>query len=320
MQSYYLFVHFKEKSTPDGEQVYFGLSRDGFHWEAVNGGNPVLWCYYGDKGARDFTVTYCENTGKYVILGTDLCLAYGMRSQYHNNWGEIAVNGSHSFSMWESEDLLQWSEQRLIKFGREDFGCMWAPDVIRDTKTGEYLVHWSSPTKADGYREMAIYGCWTRDFVTFTEPKLIYSRPGYSVIDSAIYEEGGIYYMFAKRDSRDARIIMLSSTEIDGGYTPVPGFDEDSNPIGKGGYEAPTALKLDDGRWVLFLDFYHAHGAQQGYRPYITDSLAGGHFTPADGEFTFPYRFKHGTVMKVTKEQYEAVKAFDYSGAVEAGY
>ena len=26
----YLFVHFREKSTPDGEQVHFGLSKDGF--------------------------------------------------------------------------------------------------------------------------------------------------------------------------------------------------------------------------------------------------------------------------------------------------
>ena len=51
----YLFVHFKEKTTPDGEQVYFGLSRDGFHWEEVNGGNPVLWTYYGDKGAVSYT-------------------------------------------------------------------------------------------------------------------------------------------------------------------------------------------------------------------------------------------------------------------------
>lgn len=33
----YLFVHFKEKPTPDGEQIYFGLSRDGFHWQSVNG-------------------------------------------------------------------------------------------------------------------------------------------------------------------------------------------------------------------------------------------------------------------------------------------
>ena len=44
MAQAYLFVHFREKTTPDGEQVYFDISRDGFHWEAVNDGVPgVLW-------------------------------------------------------------------------------------------------------------------------------------------------------------------------------------------------------------------------------------------------------------------------------------
>ena len=38
MAQAYLFVHFREKTTPDGEQVYFGISRDDFHWEAVNDG------------------------------------------------------------------------------------------------------------------------------------------------------------------------------------------------------------------------------------------------------------------------------------------
>ena len=38
MAQAYLFVHFREKTTPDGEQVYFGISRDGFHWEAVKEG------------------------------------------------------------------------------------------------------------------------------------------------------------------------------------------------------------------------------------------------------------------------------------------
>ena len=40
MAQAYLFVHLREKTTPDGEQVYFGISRDGFHWEAVNDGVP----------------------------------------------------------------------------------------------------------------------------------------------------------------------------------------------------------------------------------------------------------------------------------------
>ena len=73
----YLFVHFREKTTPDGEQVYFGLSRDGFHWEALNGGRPVLWAYYGDRGVRDFTITRSRTDGKFYIFATDLSLSYG---------------------------------------------------------------------------------------------------------------------------------------------------------------------------------------------------------------------------------------------------
>ena len=53
---HYLFVHFRETTTPDGEQVYFSVSRDAFTWEALNGGRPVLWAYYGDHGVRDMTV------------------------------------------------------------------------------------------------------------------------------------------------------------------------------------------------------------------------------------------------------------------------
>ena len=85
----YLFVHFKEKTSPDGEQVYFAISEDGFHWQEVNHGQPVLWAYYGDKGVRDFTIARCEKTGKYFIFATDLSLSYGMRNQYHHSWDEI---------------------------------------------------------------------------------------------------------------------------------------------------------------------------------------------------------------------------------------
>lgn len=52
----YLFVHFRQKDTPDGEQIYFSISKDGYYWEEVNGGLPVLWCDKGEKGARDFTI------------------------------------------------------------------------------------------------------------------------------------------------------------------------------------------------------------------------------------------------------------------------
>ena len=73
-----LFIcSFSGKTTPDGEQVYFGISRDGFHWEAVNDGAPVLWAYYGDKGARLYYHSQHRNR-EYYIFATDLSLSYGM--------------------------------------------------------------------------------------------------------------------------------------------------------------------------------------------------------------------------------------------------
>ena len=125
----YLFVHFRERKTPDGEQVYFGVSRDGFHWEMVNHGHPVLWSMLGEKGVRDCTIIRCATDGKYRIFATDLSLAYNFRQKYHFDWPTVSHNGSKCLSMWESEDLVHWSAQRLLQLGDENFGCLWAPDV-----------------------------------------------------------------------------------------------------------------------------------------------------------------------------------------------
>ena len=97
----YLFVHFREKSTPDGEQVYFGISRDGYHWEEVYGGKPILWAMHGDFGVRDCAIArYGDN--KFVIAATDLSLAYGMRNKYKGSWGEICHHGSENLAFWYS--------------------------------------------------------------------------------------------------------------------------------------------------------------------------------------------------------------------------
>ena len=87
----YLFVHFKEKITPDGEQVYFGISRDGINWEQVNGGNPILTSTMSQKGCRDIEIVRLH-TGGFVILTTDLCIAYHFDENY--NVAYVGENGS----------------------------------------------------------------------------------------------------------------------------------------------------------------------------------------------------------------------------------
>lgn len=66
--------------------------------------------------------------------------------------------------------------------------------------------------------------------------------------------------------------------------------------------------RLPDGCQCSFLDYYGVKGAVQGYVPFIVDSLKSGRFVRADTAFSFPYGFKHGTVLPIAKEEYEHVK------------
>ena len=308
----YLFVHFREKTTPDGEQVHFAVSRDGFHWEALNGGRPVLWAYYGDRGARDMTIVRDIRTGRFHILATDLSLAYGMRGRYAHDWGSISRHGSKCLAHWESEDLVHWSEERLIPLGGERFGCLWAPDVILERETGDYLVHFSASCADNGFGPKAIYYSRTRDFVTFSEPELLYRKADSGCIDSAMYREDGRYVLFVKSEGNPRTMIELTSDRATGPFRRVSRFDEAMAGVAAGQYEAPTAFRLEDGRWCLLIDYYGRPGQYQGYVPFLADSLGGGAFARSDAAFSFPYGFKHGTVLAITDEEYARMKARDW--------
>ena len=308
METCYLFVHFREKTTPDGEQVYFALSRDAFRWEAVNGGRPVLWAYYGDKGVRDMTVVRSRFDGKFHIFATDLSLSYGMRGKYCRSWDEIKRHGSKCLAHFVSDNLVDWTEEALEPIGDESFGCLWAPDILFDEEEKEYILHFSASRQESDFQDMAIYACRTRDFARFSAPELFYRKEDSSVIDSAAYYENGKYYLFVKSEKNPATMILLSALSARGPWTRIPAFDASMADIAQGLYEAPTAVRLDDGRWCLFVDYYGVRGAGQGYVPFVSDGIERGVFTRSDSVFSFPYGFKHGTILKITPEEYERIR------------
>lgn len=308
----YLFVHFKEKKTIDGEQVYFALSTDGFNWEVVNDGQPVLWSEKGEKGVRDHTIVRTKY-GKFYILATDLSLAGCFNTRYMGDWSNIGKYGSRCLSLWESEDLVNWSKQRMIELGDEDFGCLWAPDVIYDSENEDYVIHWSSAHASNNYGNKAIYFTRTKDFNSFTRPEMLCRKDDSGIIDSAVYEENGTFYRFLKSERNPSAIILQKGKTVTGEYTRVEAFDEEMAKLQSGVYEAPTAFKLEDGRWCLMLDFYGVEGEGQGYVPFIAEDIESGRFIRSDKSFSFPYGFKHGTVLSITMEEYNRIKNWKWN-------
>ncbi len=79
-------------------------------WSLVNDGSPVLTSTLGDKGVRDPYIIQHPTTGVFYVVATDLKV-YGSGK----SWDALSRNGSRYLSIWESPDLVTWSDQRLVE-------------------------------------------------------------------------------------------------------------------------------------------------------------------------------------------------------------
>lgn len=304
----YLFVHFKEKITPEGEAVYFGKSKDGYNWETVNGGNPILMSTMGDRGCRDIEIVRLHNGG-FVILTTDLCIVHHMDEKYNVDWKYINSHGSKCLCMWKTDDLVNFSEQKLIHFGRDDFGCLWAPEVFFDEEKGEYLIHWGSTAEETDFKHMSIYCSVTKDFETFSEPELYFTKDN-EILDSHITKIGDTYHLFYKNSSNPPMNMHATSKNLYGPFIHDKDFEEymDKEILNPGAYEAATTYTLSDGKWCLMLDFFGCEKEKMGYVPFISSKPGDMNFRRAPEKFSFPYGFKHGKVIEISDEEYERLK------------
>ncbi len=294
----FLFVTFNGEGSPMTEQIYFGLSKDGREWEALNDTKPVLVSKLGEKGVRDPFILRSHDGKKAYILATDLSI------HLNRDWGRATHRASKSIVIWESDDLAHWSEPRIIPVAAPDSGCTWAPEAVYDEDTHDYLVFWASMNGSDNFAKQRIWASRTKDFKTFGQP-FIYIEKASNVIDTTIIRENGKYYRFSKDETYKA-ITMEVSDKLMGPWRDVSQFSLSKMT----GYEGPTCFLLEPAAsgkpatWCLLLDYY---SKGQGYKAFTTHDLAGGQFTPAPG-ITFPFHFRHGTVLAVTAAEYARLK------------
>ena len=119
-----------------------------------------------------------------------------------------------------------------------------------------------------------------------------------------------IYLYIVKSEANPSRVILLKCDNAPGPFERITAFDESMKDLEEGLYEAPTAFKTSDGKWCLMLDFYGCGAEGQGYIPFLSNDISTGIFTRADNEFSFPYGFKHGTVLTITDSEYERLSNY----------
>ncbi len=180
----YLFSYFKGNGE-DG--LHLAYSENGLEWHTLKDDASFLTPQIGkDKLMRDPSIVQ-DDKGVFHMVWT-------------TGWWDQGIGYA------SSTDLINWSEQQNIPVMEKFEGTRnsWAPELFYDRKDKTFYIFWSS-TVPGMFREIATsesekglnhrqFYVTTKDFKTFSETK-VFLDPDFSVIDGAILEKGGTYYL-----------------------------------------------------------------------------------------------------------------------------
>lgn len=293
----YLFVHFTGEQR-NGEQVYFSISRDGLHWKDLNNGKPILKSDIGEKGVRDPFIIRSVDGKKYYIIATDCRIEAG------KGWEVAQFQGSRSIVVWESDDLIHWSDERLVEIGIPEAGCVWAPEAIYNEKTGDYLVFWASMVKESGDCEakQRIYCSSTTDFQTFSKAVKYIERDNH-IIDTTIIRDKDTYYRISK-DETTKNIRMDRCVDLlEGPFIPVEAPELEKIT----GVEGPAAFRFNGSdQWCLMIDQFATNG---GYMPLLSNDLSSGVFEVLnpDSYHMGVTKKRHGSIINLSEREMESL-------------
>lgn len=281
--------------------VYLTYSRDGFKFDWLNNGKPILPApnWPGENLTRDPSILYHE--GVFHMIWT-------------TGWRTRSIGYSRS------RDLKKWTPPKKVDIWRDrtDVRNTWAPELHWDPEVGEFLILWSTTTEAefndkDGSGDPheldhRSYASRTRDFIEFSEPELFYSPrdPELSVIDPYITRDDrntsdpgddrwvmAIKNELAEKDGgKNLRLVF--SKKMQGPYETTLGLaivGAGTDIVDQMG-EGPSLLK-HKGEWRLYWD---APGSEFSYCLATSSDLKT--WTNRSRELKLPAkRMRHGTVL-----------------------
>ena len=295
----YLFTYFTG-NAPQEEQIRYALSDDGWTWNPLNNGNPVIASdsIALKKAVRDPHILRGEDGYFYQVV-TDMASSQGWAS----NRGMVLLR---------SKNLINW-EHHTVHFPEKYKGTsfahvtrVWAPQTIYDASVGKYMVYYSLLTDDGSIPYDKVYYQYANaDFSDLEgEPKVLYDTGDAAIDTDIVKDDNGDYHIFFKTENgRQKGIKQFIAKDLHNSkeWKLQPGFCQDTREA----VEGAGVFRLHDGSWCLMYDCYGA-GHYQFCKSddlltfkRVQDTKTSGAFTP-----------RHGTVIAISAEEEALLKAW----------
>ena len=302
----YLFAHMMQG---DYGRLYYSVSLDGLHWKMLNGGRRVFEQYHGHA-------SICQgHDGRYYLVG---------------NRGDDAPD----INFWVSDDLITWKKYgdfvpdlKHVPDYPKALPRIGAPKLFFDEASSQYLLTWHTPHDLgetdlpEPYwaSQRTLY-VTSKDLLTFSQPPRKLFSWDMATIDVTVRKEGEAYYAIIKDEryptlkwATGKTVRLCQSTNLLGPYS------EPGPPVSPSFREAPTLIPSPNGRaWYLYYEQYPgvAYGLSAAAGLGGPWFQVAGNQQPSWDKFFVPPRVRHGSMIPITRKQYDALVAvFDKDSA-----
>lgn len=335
----YLWAFFTGEGE-GAEQVSLAVSQgnDALSWQTLNQGKPLFISEKGEKGLRDPFIIRSHDGNRFYMIATDLKI----NGRHGNGFHTAQIDGSRYIEIFESNDLIDWSNQRHVKVSSKLAGNTWAPKAFWHEPSQCYVVFWASNlyqsekiqdrTKLTYNRMIYVK---TKDFREFSEPEIwvdVDRGIGKGTIDAVLAEENGVYYRFMKEEE-SMTIRLDRSTDL---FAQVTGSEyagetgslnqwvtlKERVATGLLNGEGPCIFQanpddINGYRWYLFIDQPSYHGGPNHYIGFGSNDLSDGNSwvsvadklrlnLPENSDGGKP---RHGSIISITQSEYEGIIA-----------
>ncbi len=313
----YLYCHMSDR----GEWTAYALSRDGYHYEDIIGGEPIMDTKVHARiegGQRDAYITRSWNGKGFVMVTTDMCVA---KSHKWDNYG-IDLLRSDDLIHWESVtfDYRQGTqifcdpEAQSVYNDWSTINRVWAPQIFWDPnyrwpdgEWGGYMIYYSMLNRPEEQYDRMYYSYADKSFTRLTQPRLLFDW-GYATIDADInLLDDGLYHMLIKKEGGKKGIFTATSKHLTYGWG-EPVDDDYVSFEGKKNCEGSSAFQLiGDKTWRVAYIQYSDN--PKHYRICKADEHLRNFHDPVDIEgVTGP---QHGSFMRLTKKEYKRLEKWN---------
>jgi pectinesterase len=208
--------------------LHFFRSKDGYQWFAA-----------GDSQLADADMRSAS-----LIRTPD--------GAFHAVWSS-GKRGDKSFTYSSSTDLRKWTPPRRIEImAKQSALNVVSPHLFWDADRSRYIVTWASTVAANSIQSFQeevdnnprIWYATTRDFQSFTDPKLLFD-PNYSAKDAMLIKGDGQFALLHNDNTTPMQSLRVAFSR-----TPLGPWGPSLDGFTAKFFENPVAIQLGSEWWI----------------------------------------------------------------------